>query len=81
MNIFNICYNYLHGTNDRINKKVLEFLEPDTSKWEYWITQQSLNPVSESKCMERFKERISQAVSNCEKVIVAGDYDCGATRS
>ncbi|WP_147325347.1 hypothetical protein [uncultured Holdemanella sp.] len=64
-----------------LTKKVLEFLEPDTSKWEYWITQQSLNPVSESKCMERFKERISQAVSNCEKVIVAGDYDCGATRS
>ena len=24
----------------------------------------------------RFKKRIAQAVSNCEKVIVAGDYDC-----
>lgn len=64
-----------------LTKKVLEFLEPDTSKWEYWTTNQPLNSISESACMERFKKRIAQAVSNCEKVIVAGDYDCGATRS
>lgn len=59
-----------------LTKKVLEFLEPDTSKWEYWTTSQPLNSISESACMERFKKRIAQAVSNCEKVIVAGDYDC-----
>lgn len=76
MNIFIIWYNNLHGTNDRINKKVLEFLEPDSSKWAYWTSKQLLNPVSESKCMESFKERILKAVSNREKVIVAGDYDC-----
>ena len=64
-----------------LTKKVLEFLEPDSSKWAYWPSKQLLNPVSESKCMERFKERILKAVSNREKVIVAGDYDCGATRS
>ena len=54
-----------------LTKKVLEFLEPDSSKWEYWTSKQFLNPVSESKCMENFKERIFKAVSNCEKVIVA----------
>ena len=59
-----------------LTKKVLEFLEPDSSKWAYWISKQLLNPVSESKCMESFKERILKAVSNREKVIVAGDYDC-----
>ena len=59
-----------------LTKKVLEFLEPDTSKWDYWTTSQPLNSISESACMERFKKRIAQAVSNCEKVIVGGDYDC-----
>lgn len=59
-----------------LTKKVLEFLEPDSSKWAYWTSKQLLNPVSESKCMESFKERILRAVSNREKVIVAGDYDC-----
>ena len=48
-----------------LTKKVLEFLEPDTSKWEYWTTSQPLNSISESACMERFKKRIAQAVSNC----------------
>ena len=47
-----------------LTKKVLEFLEPDSSKWEYWISEQSLNAVSESKCMESFKERVLKAVSN-----------------
>ena len=37
-----------------LTKKVLEFLEPDTSKWEYWTTSQPLNSISESACMERF---------------------------
>ena len=59
-----------------LTKKVLEFLEPDSSKWAYWTSKQLLNPVSESKCMESFQERILKAVSNREKVIVAGDYDC-----
>ena len=45
-----------------LTKKVLEFLEPDTSKWEYWTTSQPLNSISESACMERFKKRIAQAV-------------------
>ena len=30
-----------------LTKKVLEFLEPDTSKWEYWTTSQPLNSISE----------------------------------
>ena len=42
-----------------LTKKVLEFLEPDTSKWEYWTTSQPLNSISESACMERFKKRIA----------------------
>ena len=46
-----------------LTKKVLEFLEPDTSKWEYWTTSQPLNSISESACMERFKKRIAQALS------------------
>ena len=53
-----------------LTKKVLEFLEPDTSKWEYWTTSQPLNSISESACMERFKKRIAQAVSNCESLPV-----------
>lgn len=29
-----------------LTKKVLEFLEPDSSKWAYWTSKQLLNPVS-----------------------------------
>lgn len=59
-----------------LTKKVLEFLEPDSTKWAYWTSRQTLNPISESECIEKFKTRILNAVSNSEKVIVAGDYDC-----
>lgn len=59
-----------------LTKKVLEFLEPDSSKWEYWTQFQTLACVSKSTCMERFKERILKACQNQEKIIVAGDYDC-----
>ncbi len=59
-----------------LTKKVLEFLEPDSTKWAYWTNRQTLNPISESECIEKFKTRILNAVSNSEKVIVAGDYDC-----
>ena len=59
-----------------LTKKVLEFLEPDQTKWEYWISKQELHPVSKVDCMERFKARVLKAVDNKEKIIVAGDYDC-----
>lgn len=59
-----------------LTKKVLNYLEPDSSKWEYWTSFQSLYPVSQADCMKKFKERIVSAKENHEKVIVAGDYDC-----
>lgn len=59
-----------------LTRKVLEYLEPNQTKWEYWTSKQKLNPVSKANCMESFKARILKAVDHQEKVIVAGDYDC-----
>ncbi len=57
-------------------KKVLTYLEPDSSKWGYWMSKQELFDVSKAECMMVFKERIEKAVENKEKVMIAGDYDC-----
>ena len=59
-----------------LTKKVLNYLEPDRNKWEYWTSFQSLYPISQADCMKKFKERMISAKENQEKVIVAGDYDC-----
>lgn len=57
-------------------KKVLTHLEPDENKWEYWLSKQELEPISNSECIKQFVSMMSWAKENDEKVIVAGDYDC-----
>lgn len=61
---------------NKLLEKVLFYLEPDQSKWEYWMNRQPLFDVSNALCMKMFKERIQKAIENKEKVMVAGDYDC-----
>lgn len=57
-------------------KKILSFLESDSSKWDYWTTKQRLAPVSDASCMHKFVERINEAKKQHKKILVAGDYDC-----
>lgn len=57
-------------------KKVLEYLEPDQNKWDYWTKKHELYPVTNASCMKQFVEIIDHAIRNKEKILVAGDYDC-----
>ena len=70
-----LFYVIISGMNELL-KKVITYLEPDENNWEYWMHTQPLFEVSQATCMKIFKKRIEQAISNHEKVIVAGDYDC-----
>lgn len=56
-------------------KKVLQKLEPDETKWEYWTKHQSLSPRITGKDADAFVSRILKAKENHEKVFILGDYD------
>ncbi len=63
-------------TISELNQRILELIEPDKNKWDYWQEQQSLFPISQSDAMLRFVEKMQEAKENNEKVLIAGDYDC-----
>lgn len=56
-------------------RKVLEFAEPDEARRQEILEPQNLAPASTSEDMMKFRERIMRAVSNKEKIMIAGDYD------
>ncbi len=58
------------------SEKVLRYLEPDESRWSYWLEKQELQSVSEATCIHTFVDRIKNAREQNKKVIVCGDYDC-----
>lgn len=58
------------------SEKVLRYLEPDESRWSYWLEKQELQSVSEATCIHTFVDRIQNAREQNKKVIVCGDYDC-----
>lgn len=57
-------------------KKILKTMEPDESKWSYWMDDQELYPVSHTSAMDDFVNRMNIARKNQEKVFIGGDYDC-----
>ena len=56
-------------------QRVLERLEPDSSRWPDWIEKKPLYSVSQSECMAQFVQIIQRAKENKEKIFIAGDYD------
>lgn len=58
------------------SEKVLRYLEPDESRWFYWLEKQELNEVSNASCIRLFVDSMHEAKSQNKKVIVCGDYDC-----
>ncbi|EOS60672.1 hypothetical protein C815_01130 [Firmicutes bacterium M10-2] len=61
-------------------KMILETLEPDPTKQQQWLDRPDLYAPSQDPEMESFKEMMEDMKRNGDKVFVAGDYDCGATR-
>lgn len=59
-----------------LTRKILEKIEPDSSKWNQWLEQKELYPISQSEAMRTFVDMIQVCKENKEKVFVAGDYDC-----
>lgn len=59
-----------------LSQKVLQYNEPDCSKWMQWLSHQDLYPVSQSECMLEFVSMMALAKQRQWKVLVAGDYDC-----
>ena len=57
-------------------KKVLEYNQPDSSKWNEWLENLDLFPVSQSDCINQFVECMLEIKEKNEKVLIAGDYDC-----
>lgn len=65
---------------ERLVEKVLRHLEPDKSRWAYWMESKDLFPISSCEAMKSFVLLMKQTKENRKKIIVAGDYDCGVTR-
>ncbi|MGM9912135.1 single-stranded-DNA-specific exonuclease RecJ [Floccifex sp.] len=59
-----------------LSKKVLQFIEPDCSKWNQWLEHNDLEPISNSECIQNFIQIITEAKESNTKILVAGDYDC-----
>lgn len=57
-------------------KAVLQRLEPDPERWQDWLEQKPIYPVSQCEEMLQFVDRMQIAKQQSEKVFVAGDYDC-----
>lgn len=56
--------------------RILEYLEPDSSKWDQWLQPTELAEISSSKCILQFIQEIEEARVKNMKILVAGDYDC-----
>ncbi len=63
-------------TLTNLNYRILSAIEPDKEKWDYWLTQQALAPISQSESMQAFVMKMQEMKDKKQKVLVAGDYDC-----
>ena len=59
---------------ENLAQKVLQFIVPDSSQWDYWTHTQNLAPVSQAPCIQSFVNYILSHKK--EKIFVGGDYDC-----
>ena len=62
-------------------QKVLSAISPDEDLIDEILHPRDLYPVSQSECIQSFKQRIQQALDQKEKVLIAGDYDCDGIMS
>ena len=62
-------------------QKVLSAISPDEDLIDEILHPRDLYSVSQSECIQSFKQRIQQALDQKEKVLIAGDYDCDGIMS
>ena len=62
-------------------QKVLSAISPDEDLIDEILHPRDLYQVSQSECIQSFKQRIQQALDQKEKVLIAGDYDCDGIMS